>query len=184
MVKKNFILTVFSIVLSGLISAQSLFTAKSGNVSFTSDAPLELIQARSVKMSGILKVTDRSFAFSLPVSSFEGFNSSLQRTHFNENYLETEKFPLATFEGKIIEDIDLTQPGKYEVRGKGRFTVHGVEQVRIIKCTVLVSKNKIEITSQFSVMLEDHNIKIPTVVSKKIAREIQVEIAITLHSKV
>jgi hypothetical protein len=171
------------ILLYPIISFAQLYKAQQGSVKFTSNAPLELIQAQSAKISGLLKTTDKSFAFSIPMSSFEGFNSSLQRTHFNENYVESARYPNATFEGKIIEDIDFGTPGTYEIRGKGKFSVHGVELVRIIKCQMIILNDKITITSKFSVMLADHNIKIPSVVSKKITEEIEVEIHITMIPK-
>jgi len=165
------------------ISAQ-LYQASEGNVKFISDAPLELIKAQSSKLTGLLKITDRSFAFAISMSSFEGFNSDLQKTHFNENYVESSKFPLATFDGKIIEDLDLSISGEYDIRGKGKFLIHGVEQIRIIKCHLSVSNGKITINSKFTVLLADHNIKIPSVVSKKITEEISVEMhAVMLPKK-
>jgi hypothetical protein len=164
------------------LSAQ-LFQTSDGTVKFISDAPLELIKAQSSKLSGLLKISDRSFAFAIPMNSFEGFNSDLQKTHFNENYVESIKYPMATFEGKIIEDIDLTVAGEYDIRGKGKFNVHGVEQIRIIKCHLVVQPGKILIKSTFSVLLADHNIKIPTVVSKKITEEISVEMNVLMIPK-
>jgi hypothetical protein len=169
-----------SFICFSLLANAQLYKITQGSAKFISDAPLELIQAQSLKLTGLLNISDRSFAFSMPMRSFEGFNSELQRTHFNENYVESVKYPNATFEGKIIEDIDFSVPGTYDVRGKGKFVVHGVEQVRIIKCHLVVQKNNIAVTSKFSVMLADHNIKIPTVVSKKITEEIAVEIKIVL----
>jgi hypothetical protein len=171
------------VLLFPVASFAQLYKTVQGNVKFTSNAPLELIQAQSAKITGLLKISDRSFAFSIPMASFEGFNSSLQRTHFNENYVESSKYPNATFEGKIIEDIDFRVPGKYEIRGKGKFNIHGVEQLRIIKCHIIIQEDKITITSKFSVMLADHNIKIPSVVSKKITEEIEVEINTILVPK-
>ena len=171
------------LMLLPLKSYAQLYQATEGNVKFISDAPLELIKAQSSKLTGLLKLTDRSFAFAIPMNSFEGFNSDLQKTHFNENYVESVKYPLATFEGKIIEDIDLTTIGEYDVRGKGKFIIHGVEQIRIIKCHLSVHNGKISISSKFSVLLADHNIKIPTVVSKKITEEISVEMNTILVPK-
>jgi polyisoprenoid-binding protein YceI len=160
-----------------------LYQTTQGSAKFLSDAPLELIKAQSSKLAGLLKITDRSFAFSIPMSSFEGFNSGLQKTHFNENYVESAKYPMATFEGKIIEDVDLTAPGEYDIRGKGKFVIHGVEQIRIIKCHLVVQKDKIVVSSKFSILLADHNIKIPSVVSKKITEEILVDMNASLVAK-
>ena len=165
---------VFSIITK--LYAQDLYVASKGSVDFTSDAPLELIEASSDQLSGLLKVTDRSFAFRVPMKSFEGFNSSLQQTHFNENYMESTKYPHTIFEGKIIEEIDFNTPGTYNVRGKGSFTSHGVKQERIIKCKLVISPGKIKVSSEFTVLLDDHNIKIPSVVSQKIAEEILVNV--------
>jgi len=60
----------------------------------------------------------------------------LQKEHFNENYLESDKYPEASFKGKIIEDIDLDKDGEYEVRAKGELTIHGIMQERIIKANI------------------------------------------------
>ncbi len=160
-----------------------LFYSNSGKVNFTSDAPLEVIKASSNSVAGAVKSTDRSFAFSVLVKSFEGFNSSLQRTHFNENYLESDKYPKITFEGKIIEDINLGKDGTYNIRGKGKFSVHGVTQERIIPCKLIVSNGKLTVSANFTVFLDDHNIKIPAIVNQKIAEEILVSINIEMVIK-
>jgi len=160
-----------------------IYFSNSGKVDFTSDAPLEMIKASSNVLAGAIKSSDRSFAFSAQVKSFEGFNSSLQRTHFNENYLESDKFPKITFEGKIIEDVDLQKDGTHNVRGKGKFTCHGVGQERIIQCKLTIAGGKASIKSNFTVFLDDHNIKIPSVVNQKIAEEISVNVSIDLAVK-
>ena len=175
-------LFVFALISNTKVNSQIFVTTKA-SIAFTSDAPLELIKAESSELSGLLDINSRSFAFKVPMSSFKGFNSPLQQTHFNENYMETSKYPNTIFEGKIIEEVDLKANGTYNVRGKGKFTSHGVVQERIIKCKVVVSSGKIRITSDFTVLLNDHNIKIPTVVSQKIAEEIQVHTEIELISK-
>lgn len=181
MKKLYYLLLVSIIPLLG--NAQDLFVVRSGTVNFTSDAPLELIKAESSEISGLLNIKDGSFAFRSSMNSFEGFNSSLQRTHFNSTYLKTNEFPHTIFDGKIIEEIDFSVPGKYTVRGKGRFTCHGVEQERIIKCLINVTQSNIEVTAQFTVFLDDHNITIPSVVNQKIAEEILVDVSLILTEK-
>lgn len=171
---------LFFLVISS--KAQDLYQVSSGNVKFISDAPLELIQAETTKITGLLRLSDRSFAFVVPMKTFEGFNSSLQKTHFNENYIESNKYPNATFEGKIIEDLNFVV-GTYNIRGKGKFQVHGVEQERIIRCQVIISKGKITVNAKFTVMLADHNIKIPSVVAQKITEEVAVEMSVVLTQK-
>lgn len=177
------LLTVILFLFIQTVTAQNMFTVEKGKAKFTSDAPMEMIKAKSDKVEGVLNAQEQSFAFRVKMKDFTGFNSSLQRTHFNENYIETNKYPYTIFEGKIIEDISLYSPGEYNVRGKGRFICHGVERERIIKATMKVQPDQIEITSSFSVLLADHNIKIPSVVSQKLSEEIFVDVEITLKPK-
>jgi polyisoprenoid-binding protein YceI len=156
--------------------APKIFSTQTGEVSFTSNAPLEVIKASSKNLKGVVDIEKRTFAFKLANSTLNGFNSGLQKEHFHENYMETEKYPEASFSGKIIEGVDLSTDGTYDVRAKGKFTVHGVEQERIIHCIITVGGGKINVQSTFSVLLTDHNIAIPKVVHEKLANEIQVTI--------
>lgn len=82
--------------------------------------PLELIEARSIELKGLIDPAKQTFAFSVSTNSFEGFNSKLQREHFNENYLESAKYPKSTFTGKIIEKVDFTTNGEHIICAKGK----------------------------------------------------------------
>lgn len=155
---------------------QGVFRCENGKLSFKSDAPLEVIQAKSNKLRGAIDTAKQTFAWSVDIKTFEGFNSPLQREHFNENYMESKKYPKASFTGKIIENIDFKKNGTYSVRAKGQLTIHGVEQERIIKSQLEVDGNKLRVQSSFSVLLADHNITIPKVVYQKIAEEIAVTV--------
>lgn len=159
------------------------YTTTSGSINFRSEAPLEVIRAASQNLIGKIDADKRTFAFTVLVRSFEGFNSPLQQVHFYENYLETEKYPEASFSGKIIEPVDFTKPGKSTVRAKGMLLIHGVRQERIIKSEVTVKDNKIFLESDFTVQLADHNIRIPRVVHEKIATEIKVNVKADLIKK-
>jgi len=154
----------------------SIFNITKGNISFSSDAPLELIRAESNELKGLIETEKKQFAFSIKVKSFKGFNSAFQKDHFNENYLETDKYPDATFSGKIIEDVDFTKNGIISVRAKGILTVHGVPKERIIKSDMTIKDGAIFIKANFTVLLADHNIPIPKVVHEKLASEIKVEV--------
>lgn len=172
-VRSVFLLLIFAIA-STFADAQVY--SVSGTVYFKSDAPLELIEATSGKLKGAIDPAKQTFAFTVESSTFEGFNSQLQREHFNENYLESEKYPKSSFTGKMIEKVDLTKDGEYVIRAKGKLVIHGVEQERIIRSVVTVKSSEIKIRSNFTVLLQDHNITIPRVVNQKIAEEISVEI--------
>ena len=172
-----------SVSLTGMAQNDSIYTELNGVISFRSEAPLELIRASSSQLYGVLDNRKRNFSFKIPIRTFQGFNSPLQKEHFNENYMETEKFPEASFKGKIIEEYDLSKDGTYEVRAKGLLTIHGISQERIIKSNVVVKNNRINVTSNFTVLLSDHNIPIPIVVYKKLANEIKVEASITFEPR-
>ncbi|HNU33323.1 MAG TPA: YceI family protein [Bacteroidia bacterium] len=151
-----------------------------GEIVFLSDAPMELITAKSKKLQSVINSSERTFAFVVNIKSFEGFNAALQRDHFNENYMESSKFPVANFSGKIIEDYDLSIPGLYSVRAKGILNIHGVPQERIVKAVIKVTEDGIEIYSKFSVMLKEHAIKVPRVVHEKISTEVDVTVSAKL----
>lgn len=165
---------IFLTLLSQSLLAQKKFAIDKGEINFVSNAELEVIKASSKKIKGILDVSTYQFAFSVPIKTFDGFNSDLQKVHFNENYMESHKFPMATFSGKIIEQIDFTVDGSYDVRAKGDLNVHGQKMTRIIKVKLTVKNGVLGISSQFKVPLDDHNITIPKIVNQKIATEIDV----------
>jgi polyisoprenoid-binding protein YceI len=156
------------------------FSTQNGTIKFVSKAELELIQASSNSLHGIIDPSTNQFAFLIDVKSFQGFNSALQQQHFNSNYMETDKFPKARFSGKIIEQVDFTQPNTMQVRAKGELDIHGQKQVRIVKAKITIKGNEITIESQFLVPLSDHNITIPKIVNQKIATEIEVNMSATL----
>jgi polyisoprenoid-binding protein YceI len=177
----------FNILLSFLLfvftSNSQVFVCKDGLIKFTSEAPLELIKAQSSKASGALDCSNKNVLFMISIDSFDGFNSSLQKEHFRENYMETSKFPTAIFKGKIIEDVDFNKNGTYNVRAKGIFTIHGVEKEKIVKVKIIVNEKTIEVETSFEVALEDHNINIPKVVNQKIASMINVELKAIMKPK-
>jgi hypothetical protein len=162
-------------VLPYAVPAQHYQTT-SGEVSFVSEAPLEIISAKSNKLRGVIDPQKNTFAFSVTVISFEGFNSPLQREHFNENYMETGRFPEASFRGKIIEDVDLMSPGTYEVRSKGQLSIHGVQREVIVRSTISVVGRNTHVKAELDVVLEDHDIKVPKIVNQKIASVIRVTV--------
>jgi len=164
-------------------SQTSIYQTVNGIISFQSEAPLELIKASSDQLIDAIDVDKKNFTFKILMRSFQGFNSPLQKEHFNENYVESDKFPEASFKGKIIEDQDLTVDGTYELRAKGILTIHGVSQERIIKSNVTVNNKTITLKSSFSVLLSDHNIPIPKVVYQKLANEIKVDVNATLEPR-
>ena len=172
----SFCLLTFGVTLFG----QSKYVTENGQIDFTSNAELELIKATSSKVRGILDPSNNQIAFVIDVLSFTGFNSSLQREHFLEKYMEVHNYPKAEFSGKIIEHVDFLADGAYDVRVKGTLDIHGQKQIRIIKGKIIVKKGQVRIETDFVIPLTDHNISIPSIVNRKIATEIDVSFKATL----
>jgi hypothetical protein len=177
------LLVLLFIAMGVPVGAQDLRSVLRSEVVFLSDAPLERITAKSTTCTAIIDLQQRTFAAQVPVRSFEGFNSPLQKEHFNENYLESGTYPLMTFQGRIIESTDLSKPGEHRVRAKGEFTVHGVTKERIIECTCVVTTDGIRLTSAFNVLIEDHAIRVPRVVQQKVAATVEVKVDLLFGPK-
>lgn len=163
---------------------RSLLRIARSKVSFTSDAPLESIKASTFASTGLLDPEEHTFVVQVPMRSLEGFNSPLQKEHFNENYLRSDLFPNAQFKGRIIEDISLVKSGDHRVRAKGELLIHGVSKERIIECAVKVDASGVHVRSSFMVAMADHGIRIPRVVHQKIAPEVKVEVDLHFASTV
>lgn len=148
----------------------------SGEISFVSEAPLELIKAATTDFQALLDTVSGQFAFSVPVSSFVGFNSPLQQEHFNENYMESNKYTQATYSGKIIEVWQRPIAAKRNVRTKGKLSIHGVVQEKLIPATMQMEGDLLRVQAVFKVKTDEFNIRIPRLVVQKIAQEIDVTV--------
>lgn len=155
----------------------SNYTCKDGRVSFTSNTSLELIRGHSKSLRGVFDANTNEFSFAVRMNSFKGFNSTLQADHFEENFVESSKYPEAFFSGHLIENINFSKLGDYKVRAKGRFKLHGIEKDFILPAMLhIVSNNEIRVDCEFKLNLPDFNIKIPRLVHKKLAEEIQISV--------
>jgi len=169
---------LFSILTLQAFSQTTAKTYKtsSGKISFFSSTPVEDIDATSNQMSSIIDPVKKQIACVVPITSFK-FKNALMQEHFNENYLESDKYPKATFSGTINENIDLNTAGTYAVTVTGKLVIHGVEQSRTIAGTITVdASHKLTLKSEFNVKLVDHTIKVPEIVFNKIAETIVVKI--------
>jgi polyisoprenoid-binding protein YceI len=146
-----------------------------------SEAPLENIEAISVKGNAVLNTNTSEIQFVIPISSFQ-FKKSLMQEHFNENYMESDKYPSAKFKGKINQTVDYTKDGDYPVTVSGELDVHGVKRQRTIAGNLKVADKKISVSSKFDVLVKDHKIKIPQLLYMNIAETIQVTITGTFIS--
>lgn len=163
-----------------VFAGENLYKTTTGKVSFLSYAQLESIKAQSNKLKGVVDIQKKMYAFSLPVNTFEGFNKSLQKTHFNENYLETDLYPTATFEGKILTNNSLEKDGTYPVKVVGKFNIHGITQEKMIDGKIQKKGNSLTIDADFPISLSDFNISIPKIVEFKIAKTVNVHVEANL----
>lgn len=153
----------------------SLLISRNVDITLFSEAPLENIEARSVSGISVLNPATGELQFTVPIRSFE-FRKKLMQEHFNENYMESDKYPNARFKGKLIEKIDLNADGDYPVTATGDLEVHGVKRVRSIKGLISIRNKQVEVSSTFDVKCEDHKIKIPQIVFQKVAETIRVKV--------
>jgi polyisoprenoid-binding protein YceI len=172
---------LLAFLLNAMITLAPVYKCQNGVIAFRSDAPLELINAKSTQLKGVIDPATGNFGFSVASQSFQGFNSPLQKEHFDENYIESGKFEKSKFEGKIIEKVDFTKNGKQTVRAKGILTMHGIARERIIKSDIQIQDKKISVQSKFTVLLAEHKITIPKLVYQKIAEEIEVTLNATFN---
>lgn len=156
--------------------ASSIYKIGLSKISFHSLAPKEIISATSKQLKGIVNFEKGTFIFKVKMNSFEGFNNAVQREHFNENYVESVIYPEATFSGKIIETIDLNKNQNLKIRSKGKFILHGVSKECIIIVLLKINNQKIIVSSEFTINLQEYNIKIPKVVYNKLAPEIAINL--------
>lgn len=167
------VLFVLAASLLAFSASAQVFMSKSGKVRFYSDAPLEKIEAVSTKFASGFSLEKKKLIVKIPITSFQ-FKDPLMMEHFNENYLESGKFPEAILNGVINENIDLSKDGSYNVTLTGSIEMHGISQQRTFKGVIKRVGNTISMRSIFKVKLEDHKISIPKIVVGKIAEEVEV----------
>jgi hypothetical protein len=160
--------------LSGWSANAQLFATQSGEISFFSKTPMEDIQALNKQVGSIINSDNNEVAVQMRVTNFI-FPNKLMQEHFNENYLETDKFPSATFKGKIRESVDLRVAGTYSVTASGTANIHGVSRPVEFKGTIVSNGKTLNLNCQFDIKLDEYKIAIPKIVFAKIAEVIKVK---------
>jgi hypothetical protein len=155
------------------VSAQQTFATYNGKIRFFSKAPLEDISAENNTAVSLLNTQTKVVVVKITIDKFS-FPNKLMQEHFNENYLESDKYPTATFQGKINEDITWNKPGIYDVSATGILNIHGKAVPKIIKGKLQIGEKTLKLDSRFDVPLVDHNIKIPKLLFSNIAEKIDV----------
>ena len=181
---KSLLLVTFTFFLSMSLYAQeevTKYVIKESNVHFFSEAPLEDIEADNADTKAVIDTESDSFSFRIPISSFI-FEKALMQEHFNENYMESDKYPNGSFKGEIDGEYSLTEDGEYDVDAVGTLNIHGKDMDRRIPAIITVENGVPSINAKFDVKLEDHDIAIPKVVFYNIAEVIEVTIKASLEA--
>jgi len=158
-----------------LISKAQLYTCNEGVVTFFSEAPVENIEATNKSINSFLNTSNNEVMFIVHIRGFK-FDKDLMEEHFNEKYMESDKYPTSTFKGKINEQIDYTKSGTYNVTATGKLMMHGVERDIIAAGVITIDKDKINLKSEFRVPLKGFNIEVPKLVFQNIAEIISIKV--------
>jgi polyisoprenoid-binding protein YceI len=174
---KKLLLCITVIILTGYIATAQKYYTKNGNVSFFSKTNMENIKADNNQVMSVLNIQTGELQFSLLVKSFH-FEKALMEEHFNENYLESEKFPKSTFKGTItdISKVNFTTDGTYPVTVSGDLTIHGVTNKATTKGNIVIKGGKITGTAVFIVALADYKVAIPKLVEANISKTIEISV--------
>ncbi len=167
-------LTIILLAVLHSINAQKYFT-RSGNISFYSDAPLEKIEAHNSNATAIMDMETGAIEWAVLIKGFE-FEKSLMQDHFNENYMESSKYPKAIFKGKFQEwkPISITQNNNHELTIEGDLTIHGITKNIIVPVRLSVENGAFTGKGIFSIEVAEFNIKIPGIVKDKIAKKVEI----------
>jgi polyisoprenoid-binding protein YceI len=151
--------------------------SKNGTISFHSHTFLENIDAVNEHVMAVIDAGKKNIAFSMLMKQFV-FPKKLMQEHFNENYVESDKYPKATFSGSYTENADLTKDGSYALNVSGKLTIHGVTKQVLIPATITVKSGVITGTTTFKLNPADYNIDIPFIVRDKIEKENTVKVKV------
>lgn len=159
---------------------QGRYMTQTGSVSFFSTSIIEDIEAHTEEVSAIFDLQNGQLAFSIPIKSFQ-FKRTLMQEHFNENYMETGRFPKATFRGKV-QDLNtgaLLKGGSQRITVEGDITIHGVTRRITVPGVLELSQGSLLVNAYFSVAPADYNIEIPLLVRENIAKVVGVKVRLT-----
>lgn len=154
-----------------------IFRTNTGNINFFSHTDVEDITADNHKVKTAFDATSGKIQFSVLVKDFE-FPNALMQEHFNENYMQSTKFPKATFSGMItdIESVVIRSNGTYTSPVTGTLTIKGVAKEVSTTATFVVNNGVVNAKADFNINPLDFEIKIPKATVKKISNSIKVSI--------
>ena len=169
----RFILLAFVLVSFDGLSQRRYFTEKA-HISFYSDGVIEDISASNTKVTSILDLVSGEVAYLLSPKDFQ-FEKKLMQVHFNEKYMESEKYPKSSFKGKFL-GFNPSSNEVQHIKAVGKLTIHGVTREVNIPGTIQLQGKTVALKAKFTVKLADYNIKIPQIVWQNIAEQVEVTV--------
>jgi YceI-like domain len=178
------IIIFFAMFFTKAVVAQTKLYTKNGRITFTSTTSLQKIEALNTKVLSVWETSSGNIEFSLLIKGFQ-FEKALMQEHFNENYLESDKYPKATFKGVVenSKNIVLTNDNVINVKVTGVLTIHGVSKQITIPAIIKTIKGEVSATSAFMISLDDYGIKVPAVVSANINKKINIHVNIPSYKQ-
>ncbi len=171
---KRLILTASCLLMGTTAMFAQKYMTRTAKISFNATAAKspEKIEAINNEVANILDAKTGDMIFQVPVKSFK-FERALMQEHFNENYMESDKFPKAEFKGKIanLSEVNLAKDGTYNAKVAGKLTIHGVTNDVNVPGTITVKGSNVTAKAKFPVKLHDYGIEIPSVVADKIGKD-------------
>lgn len=174
--KKSVVILIFILIhLHGF--AQSTYFTRNGHVYFISLTDAIDIDANNYQCASFLNIETGKIQFAVLIKSFE-FTLATAKEHFNESYMESDKFPKASFKGEIlnIDQLNLKEFGSYQVRVKGELTIRGITKNIEVAGEIIVEKEMINAKSEFEVAISDFDISVPKVVEHRVAKQVLVKV--------
>jgi hypothetical protein len=180
---KTAILSIAILLLCHVANGQEKYMTEEGMIRFYSHTIIEDITAANNKVAAIIDSEKGAVAIIVPMNEFQ-FEKKLMQEHFNENYVESHKYPKGTFSGKIENNsqVNYQQPGTYQVRVKGEMTIHGVSRDLTVEGTIEIHQNGLAAKTLFLLNPEDYGIRIPRVVRKNIAENMEITADLSLSA--
>lgn len=180
--KKGILLFLMASVALSSFAQKKVYSTKTGTAFFDAGTGVENISGTNKAVVSAFDATSGQIQFQIMVKGFE-FWSQLMQDHFNENYMESEKFPKSTFNGKItnLDKVNFAKDGSYPVNVKGTLEIHGVKKDIEANGTMKVAGESVAANSEFVVVLQDYGINIPGVVKDKLAKDAKIKINCTYN---
>ena len=161
---------------------QKYFT-RTGQVSFSSDTPLEKIDAHNKSGNCVIDFSTGKIEFAVLNKGFQ-FQKALMQEHFNENYMESNKYPKSVFKGQLdnYKEVNISKNGKIKSKIIGQLTIHGVTKDIVTEANIEIVSGKISASTSFDVAVADYGISIPSLVRESIAKNVTIKVDATLAS--